>query len=119
MNRLLIVTLLLAGLTSCRHDPLTPLEDAPIISFKNSVEPIFISNCTQPGCHGRNGSEFPLTNYSEIAARVKAGEPHNSELYKVITKNAIGTMPPSPNPRVTDPDIKTIYLWIMQGAKDN
>jgi hypothetical protein len=107
------------GFIACRHDPLTPLEDAPTISFKDSVQPIIISNCTQDGCHGSNGREFELITYNDIAGRVSAGKPHSSKLYKVITANALGTMPPSPNPRLTDTDIKTIYLWIMQGANDN
>jgi len=104
---------------ACRHDPLTPLEDAPTISFKDDVQPIIISNCTQAGCHGKDGREFTLISYNDIAGHVHAGSPHGSSLYKAITANAIGTMPPSPNPRLTDVDIKTIYLWIAQGANDN
>jgi hypothetical protein len=106
-------------LSNCTHDPLTPLEDAPVMSFKDDVQPLIISNCTQSGCHGRNGEEFSLVTYQEVVGRVSAGKPHSSELYKVITANAYGVMPPKPNPHMTDTEIKTIYLWIAQGANDN
>jgi hypothetical protein len=124
MNKQSVVVLLtllgtLLFTSACRHDPLTPLEDAPVISFKDSVLPVFISNCSQAGCHGSGGGEFPLISYSDIIGRISPGKPHSSQLYKVITSNAFGAMPPSPNPKVSDTDIKTIYLWIMQGANDN
>jgi hypothetical protein len=118
-----VVPLMLSGIilfiSACRHDPLTPLEEAPIISFKDSVLPVIISNCSQDGCHGSGRGEFPLVSFNDISGRTSPGKPHSSKLYKVITANAIGMMPPSPNPRLTDTDIKTIYLWIMQGANDN
>ncbi len=107
------------GLLNCTHDPLTPLEDAPLISFKDDVQPLVVSNCTQSGCHGKNGGEFPLTTYEEVIGKISAGNPHSSKFYKVITANAIGAMPPKPNPHLTDTEIKTIYLWIAQGANNN
>lgn len=116
VGSIMAITTVLITFDSCRHDSLTPLEDAPIIS---SVAPIIISNCTQSGCHGPGGGEFPLVTYEEIVGRISAGDPHGSKLYKVITANALGTMPPSPNQRLTDTDIKTIYLWIKQGANNN
>jgi len=109
---------LLCG-TACRHDPLTPLSDAPVISFKNDVQPVIISNCTESGCHGAGDHEFKLLTYDNVMAKVKAGDPHASDLYSAITANTITTMPKPPNPRLTDTEIKTIYLWILQGAKNN
>ncbi|HEY9045948.1 MAG TPA: hypothetical protein VIN08_08630 [Ohtaekwangia sp.] len=112
--------MLFAGILShCTHDPLTPLEEAPVMSFKDDVQPLIISNCTQAGCHGLNGREFQLITYDDIVAKVSAGKPHSSKLYKVITANALGAMPPKPNPHMTDTEIKTIYLWIAQGATNN
>ena len=113
---LFVLTLLTAA---CRHDPLTPLEDAPILSFKDDVQPLIVSNCTQSGCHGQNGRKFQLISYDDIMGIVSSGSPHSSKLYKVITANALGTMPPSPNSRLTDTEVKTIYLWIAQGANNN
>ncbi len=106
-------------IAACRHDPLTPLEDAPIMSFKDDVQPLIVSNCTQAGCHGQGGSEFRLLSYEDVMTIVSSGNPHSSKLYKVITANALGTMPPSPNTRLTDTEVKVIYLWIAQGANNN
>jgi len=106
-------------IASCRHDPLTPLEDAPLMSFKDNVQPIIISNCTQSGCHGVRGGEFELVTYDNVMAHIQAGDPHGSKLYKTISANAIGKMPPAPNAHLTDEEIKIIYLWIKQGAQNN
>lgn len=113
------ILLLTALLSRCTHDPLTPLEDAPAMSFKDDVQPLIISNCTQSGCHGGNGGEFQLITYTDVMRKVSSGKPHGSKLYKVIAANAIGVMPPKPNRHMTDVEIKTIYLWIEQGANNN
>lgn len=127
MKRLSYISILaiaLAGafaVTSCRHDPITPLSDAPAISFQNDVQPIIISNCTESGCHGESEGRggLKLTTYDEVMKSVSAGNPHASKLYGSITANTMNTMPKPPNPRLSDTQIKTIYLWILQGAKNN
>jgi hypothetical protein len=52
---------------------------------------------------------------------VKAGKPNKSKLYQVITasQNSEEFMPRSPYPALTERNIKLIYIWIAQGAKDN
>ncbi len=104
--------------TSCKHDPLTPLSDAPVISFQNEVQPIIISNCTQSDCHD-GGRNITLITYNDILNEVSPSDPHGSKLYDAITSNSIGTMPKPPNPRLSNTDIKKIYLWILQGAQNN
>ena len=104
---------------SCRHEPLTPLSDAPVMSFANDIEPIMISNCTQSGCHGAGGQRRELITYQDILSEVSPGNPHGSNLYDLITANEIGTMPKPPNPRLSNTQIKMIYLWILQGAQNN
>lgn len=116
---LVLCSLWLLCATACRHDPLTPLSDAPTISFSNDVQPLIISNCTESGCHGFGGHAFTLQTYDNIMSRVKAADPHGSSLYNAITANTLNTMPKPPYPRLTDTQIKTIYLWILQGAKNN
>ena len=106
-------------LYACRHDALTPLSNAPAISFKNDIQPIIISNCTQSGCHGSNDRRFKLLTYNDVLSIVKPGAPHSSDLYSSITANTLNTMPQPPNPRLNDTQIKTIYVWILQGAKNN
>lgn len=93
------------------------MEQAPAISFSKDVLPVLISNCTQSGCHGSH--EFALNNYNEVMKHVTAGKAHGSELYSAIAANAGNVMPVPPNPRLTDTQIKQIYLWIEQGAADN
>jgi len=111
------VLLVLLGATwlplACRHDPVLP--DTPAISFSEQVLPIFASNCATAGCHdGR--TKFGLQNYAEISSRVKAGDAHGSEVYKAITKLSGGMPPDGP---LSDEQLTLIYVWIMQGAKDN
>jgi len=78
-----------------------------------------ISNCTQSGCHGSSGNRFKLLNYNDVLDIVKPGNPHDSELYASITANTSDIMPQPPNPRLSDAQIETIYVWILQGAKNN
>ncbi len=89
------------------------------MSFANDIEPIIIGNCTQSGCHGTGGQRMQLLTYNDIVKEVSAGNPNNSNLYDVITSNEIGTMPKPPNPRLSNTQIKMIYLWIAQGAQNN
>ncbi|MEI8279767.1 MAG: hypothetical protein WCG87_08370 [Bacteroidota bacterium] len=125
MNKISFVVFSLLALiviltSSCKHDPITPLSDARTISFATDVQPIIIANCTQSGCHGTSGSrKLKLVTYDEIASIVSSGKPHSSSLYTSITSNVLNTMPKPPNPRLSDIQIKTIYVWIMQGAKNN
>jgi uncharacterized membrane protein len=50
---------------------------------------------------------------------VKAGNAHRSKLYRVITNRSFQTMPPSGYSEVSAEDIKLLYIWIEQGAKNN
>lgn len=102
----------------CSHDPVIPA--TPEISFSSQVLPVITSNCASGGCH--NGHYYeelsPLTSYSEIVALVVPGNAHKSELYKVITTlSGENAMPPQ-GP-LTEDQIRNIYVWISQGAKNN
>lgn len=52
---------------------------------------------------------------------VESGDAHASNLYKVITKRGFveERMPPSGYQTVSAEDVKLIYWWIEQGAKNN
>ena len=108
-------------LCSCRHEPVIP--DQPQVSFANDVNPIISGNCTQSGCHGGNDPEaFSLDSYDKLMKHdnVVAGKPHSSKIYESITKlSGEDLMPRSPYPRLSNQQIETIYLWILQGAKNN
>lgn len=98
----------------CRHDPVVPV--TPQISFKNDVAPIVIGNCGQSGCHDGTREGRALTNYSQVMHMVVPGQPYQSELFNVMATNGPNVMPPSPLPNA---QVKIVYIWILQGAKDN
>ena len=104
---------------SCVHKSDIPSE--PQISFSQQVQPIIIGNCTQEGCHGTNkgGEEerLELLTYANVARLVSPGNARQSRLYRAITGNGAGTMPPAGY--MSEANIQTIYLWIEQGAKNN
>ncbi|SMO43818.1 hypothetical protein [Solitalea koreensis] len=108
------------GATSCKHDP--DLSNTPTISYSNDVQPILIANCTQSGCHGNVYNEgFKLLSYNDVLRHIKPGSATGSQLNKVITAygNIETQMPPPPNRHLNDQEVSTIYLWILQGAKNN
>jgi hypothetical protein len=111
----------LVVLTSCKHEPLTA--DAPLISYANDVNPIVMNNCAQSGCHGTiNPGQFSLLGYDNLikGGKIKAGDPKSSELYNsIVSLEEDELMPKQPFTRLTDDKIRIIYLWILQGAKNN
>ena len=117
---LFLITIAFA-LMSCRHSPDIP--DTPAMSFAKDMQPIIISNCTASGCHGSIDSrQFKLETYEEVIKKVMVGNALSSSIYQVITGKGFSTlMPPtsSSQGQLTDAQIKVIYLWIMQGAKNN
>lgn len=104
---------------SCIRD--SNLESYPTVSFSTEVLPIIAANCTQSGCHGYvDTEEFSLMNYSEIMGHVSPGDGRKSSIYRVITGRSLeGFMPPSPSAPLTEDQIRTIFVWIEQGALNN
>lgn len=125
MYNTVTLRLLLFGLvflSACIRQPVDPTADLPVISYQMEVSPIISANCALSGCHAANDREFPLTNYDEVMENcsVTPGKPHDSELYEVIRLyTGERAMPPTPNEPLTDEQIGTIYVWILQGAKNN
>lgn len=116
----------MAGLffmSSCITQQVDPTADLPTISYQTDISPIISSNCASVGCHvgGSGGELFPLTTYDEVVryCGVKAGKPHDSQLYNIIRLYTGGAMPPSPNDPLSDEQIASIYVWILQGANNN
>jgi cytochrome c551/c552 len=103
--------------TACRHKPVIP--DSPAIKFSQDIQPIFSSNCTMSGCHEAN-SRKSLSSYSDVMNYVTAGNTNKSQLYQSVTSlGGIGSKPMPPNQPLSEDQLKLIYAWIMQGAKDN
>ena len=118
-----LLNLLLIGIVfySCEHEP--DIKNAPQISYASDVNPIISGNCSQQGCHGvLNPGAFLLVGYDNLIknGKVVAGNPSGSEIFEAITSaNEDDVMPRSPYSRLNDQQISTIYLWILQGAKNN
>jgi hypothetical protein len=115
----LLPAFLLAFISSCTTDP--DLSKAPDISYSRDVSRIMSSHCNFRGCHGGGEGEFSLETYNDVLAQVKAGDARGSSLYQVITRRGFveERMPPSGYAEVRNEDVKLIYLWIEQGAKNN
>ncbi|MCX6351145.1 MAG: hypothetical protein NTX03_04695 [Bacteroidetes bacterium] len=107
------------GMASCSHEPIIP--EFPALSFSKDVQPIIVGSCTQSGCHdGGSGNEaFSLLTYTDVARHVKGKDAKNSKIYLSITGSGEDIMPRPPQAPLSDESIKTIYLWIIQGAKNN
>ena len=108
---------LIVVFSACKHELDVPTK--PEIGFAN-VQPIFGSNCTYSGCHGtENFKRIQLLNYDDVIKNggIGDGDATKTKLYQSITGKGADIMPPSPHSPLSDVDIKTILLWIRQGAK--
>ena len=115
---ILLILMSAFTLNSCKHE--VDLTGVPEISFSNDIQLILSGNCSMPACHGTDAaSEFPLVTYQNVMNEgdVKAGDANASELYQVLLRTGDERMPPT-GP-LTDIQIKKIFIWIEQGAKDN
>lgn len=101
-------------LTGCTHDPVVP--DTPLLTFEGDVKSITLNNCARVGCHDGKEEGPTLLTFADVSGQVKAGDPAGSKLYKVITKLSGNAMPPE-GP-LSDEQIRTIYIWILQGANE-
>src|ERR1022692_2945152 len=121
MRSIIYLFILLFALASCRHSPVIP--ETPAMSFAKDVQPIIIANCTASGCHGSiHPKRIQFETYDDVMKLVSPGNALGSSIYQVITGKGLSTlMPPtsSSQGQLTDAQLKVIYLWIMQGAKDN
>ena len=107
--------------TACQQQ-VSPAGDLPAISFNQKVMPVIAAGCTASGCHGDERTrDFTLLNYDDVMQHgdVKAGDPRGSKLYRIITTPLSSVMPPSPNEPLSDEQTVLVYLWILQGAKNN
>ncbi|MBK9291730.1 MAG: hypothetical protein IPM52_08910 [Bacteroidetes bacterium] len=126
--------LLFLVLFSCKHDPVLPDDgqnpppssvcDPDTVYFKNEILPLLNSGCAVSGCHNAASAQdgVILTDYSNIirTGKVKAGNPGDSKLYKVlIDSDPDDRMPPPPRAPFTAEQISKIRKWIEQGAKNN
>ncbi len=114
------LVLLLAGTSGCSTEP--NLDSVPEIKFSTEVQGILSAHCNFEGCHGGSGGgeAGSLVTYADVMGYIKAGNAHGSKLYQTITKRGfVERMPPSGYSEVSAENVKLIYWWIEQGAKNN
>ena len=117
---LFITVVFFISLASCTTEP--DLTGVPEVSFNNDVKRIISANCSFEGCHKNDLKKDAIAiDYNRLMSfgDVKAGDAHGSKLYRLITGRSGPKMPPSGYNEVSSADIKTLYIWIEQGAKNN
>jgi len=114
-NAWLVVIGALPGLYSCRHNPDIPV--SPIFTFNKDISAITLNNCALSGCHDGYSERRPLVTYADVMHYVTPGKPYNSKLFTTVIKLTEGKMPP--RGQLADAQIKALYIWILQGAKEN
>jgi hypothetical protein len=107
--------ILLLAFIGCRHNPEVPV--SPIFTFNKDISSITLNNCATVGCHDGTSERRSLITYPDLMHYVTAGKPYSSKLFTTIIKLSGNKMPP--NGPLSDPQIKSIYIWILQGAKEN
>lgn len=133
------VTFLVLGLlkfSGCNEEPTTPTER---VSFSKDILPIFISNCTYPGCHNTANKPYgiDLTSWNSIMLNgsIYGAEiiPYNFKWSHLVQHINIDTnitpvsephmpkpLPPYTNGNPLPPNIlNTIFKWIDEGAKND
>ena len=111
------------GLTGCYKDVILPDvavdPDGPpqAVSYKNDLEPIFVSNCALSGCHVSGGHKPDLSatiSYQEIVngGFVNTIIPKESILYKMINGDMKQYIPSAS-------DRQKVYDWIRNDAPNN
>jgi len=119
LNKVLLVPFVALLMGACKHE--VPDDPAPEVCFENDVLPIFQSSCAKSGCHDAitRADGYQLDTYNNIIARgIRPGDPSDSEIYEVLQEDGDDRMPPPPNPPLTSSQIRLIYNWIKQGARN-
>ena len=115
--RLLLIFLVITTIPSCIRE--TDLTGVPEVTFSGDVKRVISANCSFPDCHGIGGDEIGLNTYEEVKSQVEPGNARQSLLYRTVTGRTAEEMPPSGYPDLSTQDIRLIYIWIEQGAKNN
>jgi len=97
--------------------------DPDTVYFQNTILPLVVSSCATTVCHDQISREdgVILTDYTSIinTGEIKPGDPEDSEFFETLTDDGDDLMPPPPYDPLSSEQIRTIRLWIEQGARDN
>lgn len=130
---LIILVVLIAGVSSCKHEPvipdygttIAPNCDPDSVYFVNDILPFLNANCAQSGCHDAETGEdgIVLASYDDLINSdvVEPGDSENSELYEALIETDLrDIMPPtSTSINLTNEQISKVASWIDQGARNN
>ncbi|HQQ93499.1 MAG TPA: hypothetical protein PLQ93_03015 [Bacteroidia bacterium] len=117
--------LMLGLITACTKDK-TPAPPEPCdpnkVYYSNDIFPIMASSCAKSGCHDATSKQegLDLSTYKGLMEIVKPGNPGGSKIMEVINLvNNEKSMPPLPNPPLSQSQKDMISKWISEGALNN
>lgn len=98
--------------------------DTANVSFKNTIQPILITNCY--ACHSEaksqiEGGGYNFEGYDNLMANglIDAGKAESSKMYKSVAHLSNAQPMPKDRQKLADCDINRIKAWINQGANNN
>lgn len=131
-NRLTVVItaiILISGLlfyNSCTKDSgpfIVPPKNAPVISFKDTIQPILTTYCAKSGCHVTGGQAPDLSSGNAYNSLISGGfintsTPTSSIVYQYLTGAKSPAMPLGGSSNPSNINI-LVLTWIEQGALNN
>lgn len=97
-------------------DPSAAEPTSAEVSFSKDIYPVLEQFAFPSHSTVGNGGVF-LETYEDVLNYVVPGKPEESMLYKRLTGDGVGIMPPGG--KLPDETLRLFYDWIAQGAKDN
>ncbi|MFI5217892.1 MAG: hypothetical protein ACHQNT_00275 [Bacteroidia bacterium] len=89
------------------------IEECPVkITYENSVKAIIDLHCAISGCHVSGFVIGDYTTYAGIKAKVDNG----TFRFRIFET---GSMPPAPQPPLSEEELTTLKCWLDQGANEN
>lgn len=113
----IIILVIILLLPNCTRHQLLSGEDVGIC-FETEILPIFISNCSNSGCHNAQDKVrgYDMTYYDGIKKGIRPFNPDRSNFLTIMRAGGDNIMPPSPFPEVSEAQYNLIKEWIKAGA---
>jgi len=125
-KKIFLTSLMLGGVLigGCGSSPTEPK-----VSFKQDVLPILTENCSS--CHTANGEGFQKSGFSTESydaimkgtnqgKMIVAGDSLSSSLNRMVEGRVDPSIQmPHGGKKLTDEQVKTLKIWVDQGAKNN
>lgn len=117
---------ILASTQSCTYNkekilyPPKPC-DTIAVSFKKTIKPLIVANCTSVGCHitSNPSNNIVLENYLNIKDQVLTLKNGIPLIYGAVAQLTGFTQMPKGGTKLTSCEIAKLKAWINQGALDN